>query len=786
MTTDHTQFPAAEQSPFQPALSTSRVQSSLPGPRLDADALTALTESSPDIIFTVGCDGLIAYINRSGARRIEQQCDQIVGRPLASFLREEAASQLSGRLKEVFAIALPVYHEAMWTFPHGDLWLGTWLIPLRDPQGVVTTVLGTARDLTLGKHTEHALRDSEERYRRLVELAPYAMVVHHNGIIAFVNNAGLQLLGARRHKEVLGRPYLEFVPTQHLDDAKQRISQVLDLGARTPFQETQFLRLDGIAVDVEEMSTPFEFRGEPAVQVIARDITETKRLAGALEQSLARFERFFRASPAAMWLAAPADGRFLEVNDNFLHVCGFSRDEVVGRTGTELGIWADPVERDKLFDQVRLRGTVHSFEAKLLRGDRQVRHVIISVESLRFASGPCMLFAALDVTDRKQLEEKLRQSQRLEAIGLLARGIAHDFNNILTVIHGHTRLIQMLGNIDDTVSDSLSQIEDAAQRAGRLTRQLLTFSRHQPLQPRVTDLNEIIRGLTQMLCRTIGEDIVLEFSPAASLPSVMADIGMIEQVLLNLAVNARDAMPKGGRLLISTAEITVDAGQARLAADAAPGVYVCLSVQDTGEGIAPETLPRIFEPFYTTKEPGKGTGLGLATVQSIVQQHKGWIDVESRLQRGTTFRVYLPAVRTTTPRASAEAPPTVMPTGQETILLVEDESGLRELCSEVLERCGYKVLTAADGLEALSIWQRRQGKVNLLLSDVVMPGGLNGWELAQRMATDDPALKVVLTSGYSFDAAKSRSSFLLRWRFLEKPYLPEVLAQTIRESLDAG
>ncbi|MGC8990843.1 MAG: ATP-binding protein, partial [Verrucomicrobiia bacterium] len=279
--------------------------------------------------------------------------------------------------------------------------------------------------------------------------------------------------------------------------------------------------------------------------------------------------------------------------------------------------------------------------------------------------------------------------------------------------------------------------------------------------------------------------IALEFNATEPLLPIMADAAMMEQVIVNLAINARDAMPKGGRLVISTSVLDISETAPNRPRECVPGMYVCLAVEDSGEGIPPDVLPRIFEPFFTTKEPGKGTGLGLATVRSIVNQHKGWVDVTSEAGRGTTFRVFIPAVCCSCPQAKDKGEAKVMPPGNETIMIVEDEDELRELCREVLQRCGYKVLTAANGQEALRIWERREGNIDLVVTDVIMPGGMDGWELAQSLASRSSKLKVVLTSGYRFDWAKSRSSWLLRWRLLEKPYVPEALAQAVREALDA-
>src|SRR5262249_32114972 len=355
----------------------------------------------------------------------------------------------------------------------------------------------------------------------------------------------------------------------------------------------------------------------------------------------------------------------------------------------------------------------------------------------------------MDITERRQLGEQLRQLQKMESIGQLAAGVAHDFNNILAVIQGHTDMI--LGGMAEgkDAEDSLNQVSAAARRAANLTRQLLAFSRKQQMQAQDLNLNTVLQGMSQMLTRLLGATIALEFKAAPGLPAVNGDIGMMEQILLNLAVNARDAMPRDGRLTISTGTRKIAETEIQRNPEARAGWFVCLSVADTGAGIAPEILPRIFEPFFTTKEAGKGTGLGLATVYGIVKQHQGWIEVESELGRGTTFNVFLPASSQSVAPATLTAAPTTAKGGTETILIAEDDPALRRLAAPILRNLGYEVLEAGSGVEAIAVWEQCGKKVSLLLTDLVMPDGLTGRELAKQMATREAGLKVIYTSGYS-------------------------------------
>ncbi|MEW6306983.1 MAG: response regulator [Verrucomicrobiota bacterium] len=387
-------------------------------------------------------------------------------------------------------------------------------------------------------------------------------------------------------------------------------------------------------------------------------------------------------------------------------------------------------------------------------------------------------------TERSQLEEQLRQSQKMESIGRLAGGVAHDFNNILTVIEGHAELMRGNNGLDPAQSESIHEISLATERAAGLTRQLLTFSRKQVCHPSDLDLNDVVLNMSKMLERILGEDISLSVECVASAAFIRADRGMMEQVLLNLAVNARDAMPQGGRLAVRTAVRAVNETQASLNTEARPGRFVCLTVSDTGCGIAPENMSRIFEPFFTTKDVGKGTGLGLATVYGIVRQHQGWIQVDSQMGKGTTFTIMLPAVETTRLAARKTGDVALVAGGHETILVVEDEMTLRNLVAAVLKRQGYRVLLASTGREALEVWQREQRDIKLLLTDLIMPDGMNGWDLATALRARDPRLKVVVTSGYSPDMTAHQLEEMKQVPFLQKPYRPRTLVTLVRDCLD--
>ncbi len=385
---------------------------------------------------------------------------------------------------------------------------------------------------------------------------------------------------------------------------------------------------------------------------------------------------------------------------------------------------------------------------------------------------------AEDITQRVLLETQLRQAQRMESIGQLAGGVAHDFNNILAAMLLSIDLISMMEGLNPEVIETFTQIKQAAERAANLTRQLLMFSRRQVVQTRDLDLNEIIADFAKMLKRVVGENIELELELQPS-SKIVADAGMLDQVLLNLVINARDAMPQGGQIRIQTepVQITNPAD-----AESRAGDFVLLSVTDSGCGMPPEILHRIFEPFFTTKEVGRGTGLGLATVYGIIKQHQGWITVDSQVGIGSTFKIYLPVSRAA---AAVKAPiETAQRQGRgETVLLAEDESAVAEIVARTLFINGYKVILATDGVDALKQWQMHHDKISLLLTDMVMPGGISGRELASRLTQEKPALRVIYTTGYSTEVLGMESGLRAGENFLQKPYTLGLLLKTIREML---
>jgi PAS domain S-box-containing protein len=489
-------------------------------------------------------------------------------------------------------------------------------------------------------------------------------------------------------------------------------------------------------------------------------------------------------------------GLILWSNAAFTKMSGYTPDEIKGSPTSLLKSGKHEPEFYRDLWRTISSGQVWQGEVINRRKDGALYTEEMTITPVRGDNGRIANFIAIkqDITERKRAEEalrltqeQLRQSQKLEAIGQLAGGVAHDFNNLLAIIRGNTELALMAPErFTPEQSECLAQVVTASERAADLTRQLLAFGRKQLMQARPLDLNEVVRNLTKMLQRIIGEHIELRCSCAPSLPPVMGDPGMIEQVLVNLVVNARDAMPSGGQLTISTQENIFDSLYAHAHAEARAGRFVVLSVQDTGTGIAPEILPRVFEPFFTTKEVGKGTGLGLATVYGIIKQHQGWVDAYSRPDSGSTFTLYLPVHESPVKAPDRSVNHAEPLRGSESILLVEDEEPVRKLTRRVLETFGYHVVEAASGREALELPSSQLAQMQLLLTDVIMPGGITGRELAERLTGQYPSLQVVFTSGYSGEVLGHDTEIMQRnkVRFLAKPCSPRQILTAIRNCLD--
>ncbi len=635
------------------------------------------------------------------------------------------------------------------------------------------------------------LKASEERFRELAENIDEVFWVMDAGQAKYSYISPAFETIWERPRSSLTAGLRSWMETVHPQD-RERVAQAAAGSASGNYnEEYRILLPNGTVRWVNDRAFPIREEAGKIERIVgvARDVTSRKAAESALGEKTQLLEKAQEIGQIGSWSKELGEGNRLEWSDGTARIFGFEPGEFDGREET---FYSMVKGEDVELVREAMRGALagergYEVAHRIVQRDGRERWVQQKADVERDeAGGPRRMVGVIqDVTERKMLEEQFRQSQKMEAIGRLAGGVAHDFNNILAVIMMQSELAQMGEDIPDPVVDSLEQIRAAAERAAKLTRQLLLFSRKQVMQPQDIDLNETVTGLAKMLQRIIGEDVRLEMHLHSAALVTRADAGMLDQVLMNLAVNARDAMPGGGRLLIETSVRVVKKEEAAPHPDSAPGPYVSLSVEDSGTGISPEVLPRIFEPFFTTKEAGKGTGLGLATVFGIVKQHSGWVTVASELGKGTRFEVFLRATGSGDLGASAPIAPAKPRGGTETILLVEDEQGVRMLTRILLERQGYRVLEAANGVEGMQVWEREKGSIRLLLTDMVMPEGISGRELAGQLQEWQPDLRVIFTSGYSADIAGRELNLKDGQNFLQKPCPPLRLLETVRKSLDA-
>ncbi len=515
------------------------------------------------------------------------------------------------------------------------------------------------------------------------------------------------------------------------------------------------------------------------------EVAERAAAEQALRKSEERFSKAFQSSPVPMIIQKPDGCGCLDANSSFLDLIGATLDQIVANG---MKLWADEATGEAVREKLKARNVVRNLAASIRTACGETREVLIAAENLELGNAPYHLLILQDISDRVRLENELRQAQKMEAVGRLAAGIAHDFNNILTVIIGNTSMQLRNPHLDEKLVASLEQVERAAERATGLTRQLLAYSRKQMIQRRPLSLNEVVEQTVAMLRRLIGEHIALDMQLTPDLPPIFADPSSVDQVIMNLALNARDAMLEGGKLTLATVQVEIDETARARNPEAQLGTHICLAVKDTGNGMDASTVARIFEPFFTTKGPGKGTGMGLATVYGVLKQHNGWIEVESAPHRGTTVRVFFP-LSTDTMVAEAAKPETPLAESASnnatTILVVEDEEMLRDFVCEALGALGYRVLSAANGRAALQIWAEHRNDIALLLTDVVMPESISGRELAHTLMMDKPDLKVIFTSGYSAELIGTDFEREKQHAFLPKPYLPDRLAQIVAAHLQS-
>jgi len=554
---------------------------------------------------------------------------------------------------------------------------------------------------------------------------------------------------------------------------------------KKPFDNVEVLQLAHAMTKKWTVTQQAQLRAETLDRMVQGRTRELQAANAELRRSEERFAAAFRSSPVPLAIQCVDDHRFVDANEAFAAMTGFTAKEIIGRTPSELPLCMDYNRPRVGMGRIPavVGGAIRNVEAQVSTKSGDLRSALLSIEQIVIDNEPHSLLIVQDISERLRLETQLRQAQKMEAIGQLAAGIAHDFNNLLTIIQGHASLQLSMGLPKENLS-SLQQIEEAAQRAAELTRQLLAFSRRQIIRPKVLDLGELAQRLGTMLRRLIGERIELTYELGDALPSICADPTSIEQIIMNLVVNARDAMPKGGRLVIATRTIEVCTEHCESNPEAQTGEHLRLSVTDNGVGMDASTRTRIFEPFFTTKEVHKGTGMGLATVYGLAKQHEGWVEVITAPGEGSTFHVYFPVTNRSAEPAEIPATKNRSAGREHTILIVEDDHAVRGLVKEVLIHDQYRVLEADNAASATEVWREHSAEIELLLTDIVMPGEENGLELSQRLLLEKPDLKVIYTSGYSADLFSSDIDLKDGINYLPKPYLSSKLTDILRNALE--
>jgi len=651
-------------------------------------------------------------------------------------------------------------------------------------------VLVVVTDITEHERAERALRESQDRFKQVFEAANVGKSMTLPSGVVQVNQAFADMLGYTR-EELRDKTWRDLTPPEEIEAIQARLDRLASGAEASARFIKRYVHKDGshvwadvsAAIQRDEGGKPLFF----VTTVI--DITEHKRADERLRQSEERFSSAFRVGPAGMTITRISDGRFVDVNDSFLEMFGLDRDEVTGRTSTELGVLQLP-ERGELLQAALESGELRGAELRTYTRSGEALDLLFSSNPIELNGEPCLVTTMIDVTARKRAEEEreklqaqLSQAQKLESVGRLAGGVAHDFNNMLGVILGHAEMI--LDRIDeaDPLRGDLEEIREAAERSADLTQQLLGFARRQTVAPKVLDLNERVTDIVRMLRRLVGEEIDLRWSPGEGLWPVKIDPSQVDHILANLCANARDAIDGIGTITIATENRAIDDDYCSEYPDLTPGEYVLLAVSDDGRGMDAETQSHLFEPFFTTKAQGKGVGLGLATVYGMVGQNDGFINVYSEPGRGATFKIYLPREKDRTYSDLVESAEQLPIRGREAILLVEDEPAILRMTERMLVGLGYTVVAAETPGRAIELAREHAGTIDLLMTDVILPE-MNGRDLAKNILHLYPSVKRLFMSGYTADVIAHRNILDEGVHFIQKPFALKELSTKVREALD--
>jgi two-component system, cell cycle sensor histidine kinase and response regulator CckA len=756
--------------------------------------LQLLVEQIPGVLWTTDRELRFTSSLGIGLAAIGMKANQVIGQDLYKYFGTSDPEFPPIAAHRRALDGKTVTFETTWT----EHTFHVHVEPLHNQGGAVVGTIGIALDVTDSRIAEEALRESEARKGAILESALDCIIcMDHQGRVTEFNPAAERTFGIPR-AEILGRELAsKIIPARQRDKHRAAMARYMNSGVGEALGErieTTGLRADGSEFPLELAVTRIGTTDPPSFTAYVRDITARKRSEQALrdsEEALRNSEERFRSlvqNSSDIMTVLDGEGVIQYESPSISRILGYRPEELIGKS---ILSFLHPDEEALVADLLRdeagaTNNIVRRVEARFRHKDGSWRTLeCIGNNLLQHPDVGGIVVNSRDITERKHLEQQLLQSQKMEAVGRLAGGIAHDFNNLLTVINGQAEVQMHRSPRDSPAHRAAAEIQQAGTRAAALVKQLLAFSRRQMLCPTVLDLNAAMVDIGKMLPRLIGEDIDLVMMLDPKVERVKVDPVQIEQIVMNLAVNARDAMPRGGKLVIETSNAELDEAFCQQHAGARVGKFAMLSVSDSGEGMDPETQAHIFEPFFTTKGKGRGTGLGLATVYGIVKQSEGYIQVESALQCGAVFRIYFPAVEGQSQPAVQPQAARVTPGGKETILLAEDEEPVRMMVQEFLQSHGYTVLRAADGLEALGICEQYSEPIHLLLTDVVMPR-MGGRELAERMALLRPDLPILYISGYTDDVAVRHGAADRKAAFLSKPFTLQSLALKLREVLEAN
>ena len=749
-------------------------------------------DNAKDAFYIHDLNGRYTLVNQAGEQLVGYTTDEILRMSIFDIVAEDQISCIRENMRKKMADHAPTMYEVEIIRKDGRKLPVEVNSRLIFAHGVPVGVQGTARDISDRRRAEDELRASELRFRTLAQTASDAILLIDKDSRIRLANPAVEKIFGHQPEELMGKSLSVLLAVRSRSAHYSAFNKYFGEGRKNlswSAVELPGLHRGGRELPLELSFAEFTKEGERFFTVIARDITERKQGQAGVRASEERFRDLVENANDIIF-SCDMSGNITSLNRAGRKLTGYSSVEALKMNFAETVVPEHIEKAKQMFSRKTVADVAAVYELEIVTkaGDRAALEV--SSRAISSEGKPVGIQGvARDITERKRVEEALRtrevqvqQSQRLEAVGQLAGGVAHDFNNLLTVIIGYSELSLRRLGAEDPIARNIEEIKRTAERAASLTRQLLAFSRKQILEPKVLDLNNEVRDMHKMLRRLIGEDINLVTLLGSDLGRVKADPGQIHQIIMNLVVNARDAMPGGGRVTIETANVFLDDQYALEHQPVQPGEYVMMTFSDSGIGIDTETQTRIFEPFFTTKQLGKGTGLGLSTVYGIVKQSGGYVWVYSEVGTGTTFKVYLPRVDELPDEEVTRRFPKRVPKGSETVLLVEDEVQVLQIAREMLESQGYCVLPAANGEEALALASERTEKIHLLITDVIMPQ-MGGRELVERVALLRPEMKVLYMTGYTDDATVHLGLLEERVEIIQKPFTADSLALKVRKTL---